>query len=373
MTHFTHRERFIAAVRHQETDRAVFDLCGSPQTWIDYQATRDGLAQLLGITGEKQGGFCVDERILEAFDIDTRLVGGMPTPKTSHSRVENGVSYNSWGIGSREVNGHWEICHNPLRDCAIDEVMAYEFPDPRNLDKKRIEEWTRQARYLHENTDYAVIAEHPVLGVFELGCWMFGFEDYLYRLAAEPEMVHAFSARVLAYQKKMIEFYYGALGRYIDCTTSGDDFGTQRGPFTSLNMFQELIEPYFKERISYTKRFTDGFYQHHTCGSVYDLIPVLIGCGVDILNPIQPGAFMMECERLKADYGGQIAFWGGIDTQHLLPEGSPEEIKAEVRKILAFMDRRGGYILSPAHTIQYDVPAENVAAIYEGAREYYHL
>lgn len=367
----THRERFYEVVTHGHPDRAVYDLSGSPQTNVDYEVTRQGMAELLGISGEKQGPYNVDERILEALDIDTRRIGGMPTPPTSHCRQENGVMYDSWGIGYVMTNGHMEICHNPLRDCTIDEMMAYEFPDPGQVDRKRIDTWAAQAKVLHEQTDYAVIAEHPVLGVFELGCWMFGFDDYLYRLAGEPELVHAFSERVLDYQKKMIDIYYGALGRYIDCTTSGDDFGTQTGPFMSNAMFDEFIRPYLKERIAYTRRYTDAFYKHHTCGSVYAFIPALIDCGVDILNPIQPGVYQMECERLKADFGDRLAFWGGIDTQHLLPEGSEQEVKEAVGHILSVMDHNGGYILSPAHTIQYDVPAQNVIAIYRGADEYY--
>ncbi len=366
-----HRERFFRVVTRQAPDRAVFDLCGSPQTLIDYEVTKDGLRKLLGIEGPKQGNYCIDERILEIFDIDTRLIGGLPVPKTSHGRTENGIYYDNYGIGYKNINGRYEICHNPLKDKTLEEVLAYEYPDPENLDVRLIEGWADQAKALHENTDYAVIAHHPVLGVFELGCWMFGFDDYLYRLAGEPEVVHAFSKIVLDYQKRMIEIYYGALGRYIDCTTSGDDFGTQKAPFMSKDMFDEMIKPYFKERIRYTKTFTDAFYKHHTCGSVHSFIPAIIDCGVDILNPIQPGAYMMEYERLKSDFGDQISFWGGIDTQHLLPEGSVSDVRESVYDILNVMGRDGGYILSPAHTIQDDVPPENLIALYKAAKDFY--
>ena len=361
----TPRERFIKTVLHEKTDRVAFDLCGSPQTLIDYQETRDALALCLGIKGEKQGNFPLDERILDRLNIDTRLVGDMPMPKTVHNREEKGVVYDSYGIGRRMVNGHYEICHNPLADCSIDDMMAYPMPEADNIDHSLVQKWAAAAKYLWENTDYAIVAGHPVLGVFEIGCWMFGFDDYLYRLAAEPEMVHAFSARVLDYQKKVIEIYYGALGRYINCTTSGDDFGMQTGPFMSAEMFNTLIKPYLKERIAYTKKYTDAFYQHHTCGSVYDIIPELMDCGADILNPIQPGTYMMEPKRLKAAYGDILTFWGGIDTQDLLPNGSKEDVKKAVRQIVSVMGDKGGYILSPAHCIQQDIPAENIVAIYD--------
>lgn len=367
----THRERFYEVVNHGHPDRAVYDLSGSPQTNIDYEVTKKELARLLNITGEKQGFYNVDERILTALDIDTRRIGGMPTPVTPHCRKENGITYDSWGIGYKEIDGRMEICENPLRDCTIDEMMDYEFPDPEKVDRKLIQTWAEQAKMLHEQTDYAVVAEHPVLGVFELGCWMFGFDDYLYRLAGEPEMVHAFSQRVLDYQKKVIDIYYSALGRYIDCTTSGDDFGTQNGPFMSNEMFKEFIYPYFKERVAYTKQYTEAFYKHHTCGSVYSFIPMMLECGIDILNPIQPGVYMMECGRLKEKFGDRLTFWGGIDTQHLLNGGTEQEVKDVVKETLSVMDINGGYILSPAHTIQYDVPAQNLIALYRGADEYY--
>jgi uroporphyrinogen decarboxylase len=366
----TSRERFNHVVRHEAADRAVFDLCGCPQTLIDYQQTRDSLKDYLGFSGNDKGSFPLDERILEFFNIDTRIVGGMPTPKTVHNRTEGEITYDSYGIGHKPINGHSEFCYNPLKDATIDEMMAYPLPDAADIDHNLVHNWGERAKYLHENTSYAIIAEHPVLGVFEIGCWLFGFDDYLYRVAAEPELVHAFSQRILGYQKAVIDIYYRELGPYIDCTTSGDDFGMQTGTFMSPDMFNEMIAPYFAERISHTKKYTSAFYQHHTCGSVHSLIPSLIKCGVDIINPIQPGTYMMEPERLKKDYGSQISFWGGIDTQDLLPHGTPEDVEERVKQILSIMGNEG-YILSPAHCIQQDVPAANIAAIYSGAKKFY--
>ena len=370
----THRERFCKAVSHQPVDRAVFDLCGSPQTNVDSAEVKTRLGEILGLSGPWKGNYCVDERILEAFDIDTRHAGGMPPmPATRHRREENGVRYNDWGIGFRGVETHWEMCHYPLKDADIDTIMSHEFPDPDRIDMSAVQAWADEAARLQRTTDYAVVAEHPVLGVMEIGCWLFGYDDYLYRLAAEPDVIHAFSQRFFEYQKKVIAKYYGALGPHIDCTTSGDDFGTQTGPFLSTAMFDEFVKPHMKERVALTKKFTDAFYQHHTCGSVHNLIPSLMDCGVDVINPIQPGVYMMEHERLKKDYGDRMAFWGGVDTQQLLPYGTVAEVKAEIKRILSIMDRDGGYILSPAHTIQRDVPAENLIAVYEGAKEFYNV
>ena len=128
-------------------------------------------------------------------------------------------------------------------------------------------------------------------------------------------------------------------------------------------MFDEMIAPAMAERIRYTRQFTDGYFFHHSCGSVFNLIPSLLEIGVDILNPIQPLARNMEAARLKDAYGDRLTFWGGIDTQELLVKGSPREVAAQVRRTIG--DMKGtGYVLAPAHTLQRDVPAANVVAIY---------
>ena len=366
----TGRERFTGAVSHKTIDRVPYDLYGSPQTMIDSRRVVAEMKKMLGIEGEYSGPGFIDEGILEKLDIDTRMTGGMPAPPNEalwhwkHMDYKNRYHVDIWGIGSAIEATNREAIKRPFCDMPLEEIKTFPFPKASDIDKTVFERYRNHAKNLYENTDYAVVAQHPCFGVFEIGCWMFGFDDFLYRLAAEPETVHWFFGKILEYQKDVIKLYYGAVGEFIHCTTSGDDFGTQRGPFMSAAMFDALIAPYMKERIRYTKTFTNAFFQHHTCGAVFRLIPSLIECGVDILNPIQPNAFEMEPERLKKEYGGQISFWGGIDTQELLVNGKPEQVKKEVERILSVFGNDGGYILSPAHCIQDDVPAENVVAIY---------
>jgi uroporphyrinogen decarboxylase len=213
------------------------------------------------------------------------------------------------------------------------------------------------------------VAEHPVYGVFELACWMCGFEDFLWRMAADQPFVQAIFKRLLALQKAFIQPYYQAIGQYIHVTTSGDDFGMQTGPFMAPARFRTLIKPYFKERIDFTHGLTPAYFWHHSCGSVYDLIPDLIDAGVNILNPIQPGAAKMEPERLKADYGDKLCFHGGFDTQNVLPFGSDDQIHHEVKRVMDALKPGGGFIFSAAHNIQDDVPAANVITMFREARQ----
>jgi uroporphyrinogen decarboxylase len=200
--------------------------------------------------------------------------------------------------------------------------------------------------------------------VLELGLWMCGYEEFLMRMAAEPEFVRRFFDIVWSYQRRVIEIYYGALGPYINYTTSGDDFGEQRGPLLSPAMFRELVLPYLADRIRLTGTYTDAAFFHHSCGSIRELIPDLIRAGVRILNPIQPRAHGMEPAGLKRDFGAQLVFYGGVDTQELLPSGTPDQVESETRELLGVLGREGGYVLSAAHTLQEDVPAENVLAMY---------
>lgn len=307
-----------------------------------------------------------DEAVMRELDIDIRGVGGILTPKSILARVISDTEYtDAWGIGYRWNGHHYEAVGRPLAGAAIEDLEKYPWPKAQDIDKREIEKIRQSAKYLYEDTPYVVCGRHPFFGVMELGCWLCGFDDFLYRMAAEPEFVIRLFDIIWDYQKQVMELYYGAIGSYIHFTTSGDDFGTQTGPFCSPGMFGELVFPYLKERISRTKKYTDAAFFHHTCGSVYALIPQLIAAGVDILNPIQPRAKDMEPGRLKSEFGDRLAFYGGVDTQILLPQGTPEEVYNETCDLISLLASEGGYILSAAHVLQGDVPDRNIVAMYE--------
>jgi len=228
----------------------------------------------------------------------------------------------------------------------------------------------KKSKRLFEDTDYLICAEHPVFGIFELGCWMCGFDDFLMKMAVDKNFVQRFFEIILEYQKKVIDIYYGNLGNYIHYTSSGDDFAIQENLFISLHQFRNLIKPFLKERIEYAKRYTDAAYLHHSCGSVFSIIEDLIECGVDILNPIQPKAKNMHPGKLKDTFGGRIVFHGGFDTQEILPFETKEVIENSVKELIEIMNINGGYIFATAHNIQEDVPPENIAYMLDAARQF---
>jgi len=360
----TPRERFARIIAHQEADRVPLDLGGTSLTSADPQVVA-GLRRLLGMPA----GQAIDDPLLQALDVDFRRVGALigSGDRLLPGRTDRRVDI--WGVERAWTGQYWDIVRSPLRGATLADLASFPWPDPgATVNEARLESFRCAARRLWEETDCVVVAEHPVFGVFELACWMCGFDDILARLASDRSFVHALFKKLLALQKAYIKPYYQAVGGYIHLTTSGDDFGMQTGPFMAPRAFRELIKPYFAERIAYTREFTPAYYWHHTCGSVHDLAPDLIDIGVDILNPIQPGAHRMEPERLKADYGDRLVFHGGFDTQGVLPFGAPAQIEAEVQRVMAAMKPGGGYIFSAAHNIQSDVPPENVLTMLRAAK-----
>lgn len=161
------------------------------------------------------------------------------------------------------------------------------------------------------------------------------------------------------------------MGKRIDTIfISGTDFGTQRGEFISPDMFREFYKPYFKKVNDWIHRNTEWKVFYHTCSSVVRLLDDLVDAGVDVLNPVQCSASGMEPEFLKKKYGDKLVFWGGVDTQKVLPFGTPEEVKNQVRERLSIFSENGGFIFNTIHNIQAQTPVENMLAMFEAVTEF---
>jgi uroporphyrinogen-III decarboxylase len=152
---------------------------------------------------------------------------------------------------------------------------------------------------------------------------------------------------------------------------TGTDFGTQNGPFISPGSYRDLFMP-FHQRVNdwiHTNTTWKSFI--HSCGSVVALIPSFLEAGFDILNPVQCSAAGMDAQGLKDKFGDRLVFWGGgVDTQHTLPFGTPDEVRAEVRERLRIFGKGGGYIFNPIHNVQCRTPIENMLAMLEAWREF---
>lgn len=370
-----YRERFTSTLAHQPVDRCPIDLGGTPQASVDGPQAIEQLAVYLGFEGPAPADFNkFDRRILEHFDIDFRRVGEMiPFTTERNQTISDTEGIDCYGIRWRFSGLYWETVEAPLKGATIDDINAYSFPTLDQAPEGIFDDIQARAKYLYEQTPYVVAGEHPVLGVLELACWLCGYDHIMMMMALDPDFIHLLFGRILEFQKSIIREYYSHLGKYIHLTTSGDDFGTQKGLFMSPNMWREFVKPYMKERIEYTAQFTDAVYMHHSCGAIFDIIPDLIEIGVKILNPIQPAAAGMDPERLKSAYGDKIVFHGGLDTQQVLPSNDAKTIDDAVEHLLTAMNPQdtGGYIFAAAHNLQVDVSPAAVTEMFDAARRFF--
>jgi uroporphyrinogen decarboxylase len=355
-------------MQHQPLARPPLDIGATTLTSMS-AVCQERLRDYLGLTGEAQPtNSGVDERLLAWAGADFRAVGRIVSLPSVHTRTLSATeTVDCWGVRRKRVGAYSDIVASPLRGATREELKSFAWPEPR-IDDALMERWVREASAWHADGRYVVIAEHPVYGVLELGCWMCGYEDFLYRLVGDPDFVRSFFDIVLDLQLRLIEPYYRALAPYIDLTTSGDDYGIQNQPLLSPRVFDELVAPYFAERIRRTKQWGRCYYWHHSCGSVRALLEQIIACGVDILNPIQTSAWGMAPAELKAAYGDRLVFWGAMDVQQFLPGATPAQVRAEANTLMDVLGRDGGYVMAPAHNMQDDVPPENIVAWVETVR-----
>ncbi len=169
-----------------------------------------------------------------------------------------------------------------------------------------------------------------------------------------------------------LELYLQAVGNYIDTLLlSGTDYGTQNGELFDPDIFKELHVPNYRLMTDYIHANSEAKVMMHSCGSIYHMIEHIIAAGIDILNPVHVSTQNMDPERLKREFGDRIVFWGGaVDTQTVLPNGTPEEVARQCVERIKIFAPGGGFIFTPVHNLQYGVPPENVESMIRAVTEY---
>jgi uroporphyrinogen decarboxylase len=381
MAAMTHRERVLKTINHQEADRVPLDLGGMSVSTINIHAyTR--LVQYLGLDipidllSARSLTARIHETILQHFDVDTRLL----TPvfledkrnAARHSYRSEADEYtDEWGVLWRKTpDGHYYVAQVPFTgDVTVKDVENYAWPDPQNP------QWTaglpKAATQLRQQTDCAILMGFPGR-LMSLGQFLRGFAPWLEDLLLHQDFVHALLDRGLAVQlaigKRMLE----AVGDHVDIVYIQDDLGMQTGPIFSPQIYRQIFKPRQKQIVEAIRQQTGAKILLHSDGSLYPIIGDLIDVGFDILNPIQVSAKNMDAKRLKKEFGRDLTFWGAIDTQRVLPFGTPQEVKAEVKRLIEELGAGGGYVVSSVHNIQAEVPPENIVAMCEAVLEYGH-
>lgn len=371
----TSRERVLAALNHQEPDRVPVDLGQAEGDGITAAAYRNligylGLPERPIAIKHKFGQVAlVDEDVLRRLRVDFRFVEpGAPDGWTDLPVGENGYQ-DEWGVVRTMPPGsyYYDLTGSPLADDAtMSAIASHRWPDPD--DPGRYLGLRERARYLHEETSYAVVANLNCsffLRCFELRGW----SNFYIDLAANTEFAEALMDRYLDIRLRIAELAMEQIGEYIDVVVvSGDDLGMIDRPLISPPMYRELVKPRQKRTFDFFRERADAKLFYHCDGAVYPLIPDFIEIGVEALNPIQLNAAGMgDTKRLKAEFGEKLTFWGAIDTQRVLPSGTPKDVREEVRLRIGDLAPGGGYVVCAVHNIQPEVPPENVVAMFDAA------
>ncbi|HCT91530.1 MAG TPA: uroporphyrinogen decarboxylase, partial [Lachnospiraceae bacterium] len=240
----TSKERVLAAINHQKTDRIPMDLGGTACSMVDKAYWK--LKEHMGITGDvapyrKGANVCYyDERIYDRLDIDIRRVFARQSEEYPRYH-KDGTFSNEWGLVQRDTGQYVEIVKHPLADAEIKDLEDYPWPVARNmLDTSGME---ARARQLYEENEYAIALRMPCNGIFEIACWLRGMENFMIDTIADPEFAHALVDKILQVQLDMYSLLLEETGRYVDIVESGDDYGSQQSLLISPDAYREFIFP----------------------------------------------------------------------------------------------------------------------------------
>jgi len=352
------RQRVALALDHKEPDRIPIDC------WTTDVVDRKLLAHF---------GLATKDELLDHFDVDFRYIDGPKYAGPKPAEHPDGSVEDHWGVPRVRVDvqtpegqaSYREVLHFPLREAqTVQDVEDYpKWPDPDWFDYDCVRDQVAAARA----TGRVVVFMGDRMNrcaQLKPAMYLRGIDQIFYDLASSPEIVEALFRRISEFYLEYIRRTFEAADGGIDIFFMGDDFGTQKGPFMSPAMWRRFVEPGFKAFIDVAKRYGMKV-AHHTCGSVRPIIPDLIRCGLDILNPLQPDVVGMDHAELNRDFGRDLCFHGSISIQRTMPFGTPADVRNEGRLRRETLGRGGGFIYCTAHNIQADTPLENIEALFE--------
>jgi uroporphyrinogen decarboxylase len=276
-----------------------------------------------------------------------------------------------WGSGQSEVKpGVWFSGIHPMRDAkTIADIEYYPWPDMD--DPSRVAHVKEEVNKLVNQNQYAIIGTPWLLFPLERAFAMQGMDTFLLNLAMEPEFAEALLIKIAHLCKTLMGHFLDAAGDKLDIIKIGDDIGTQESLLMSPKMYRRILKPIHADYISFIKERTKAKVFFHTDGDVFDLIPDFIEIGVDILNPIQTSAGKMaNLPELKSRFGDKLTFCGAVDTHHILPHGTIQDVRNEVKRVIDIMAPGGGYMVASVHTIMDEVPPENILAMVDAVEEF---
>jgi len=377
------RERIATTLNHREPDRIPYDLASTQVTGIHvvaYQNLRDALGLppvAPHIYDYIQQLALPDDDVMQQLQVDTR--GLFPLNSHNWNVVEqDGGDYwlyhDEWGITHRRPKPgglYYSILSVPLPQLSVTAQDVRDHAWPNMADPARIAGLRRQAEQFRAEGKW-VVMKHPFAGIFEMAQRIVGMENCLMMMITNPPVMTALFEKLLELKLSFWEMALPQLGDVLDMISYADDYGTQKSQLISPDMWREQIKPLLNTLFSRIRQLAPHIKLFfHSDGNIRPILPDFIELGVDILNPVQTTAAGMEPLALKRDFGRDFTFWGGgVDTQGVLPNGTPQQVKDDVRRNIEALAPGGGYVFNTVHNIQADVPPQNIIAMLEALQEY---
>jgi uroporphyrinogen decarboxylase len=375
----TSRERVLSILNHKEADRVPLDLgagkCCKFHRDI-YKKVTDyfGIKENLRICAKPNQSALASDELLEKLESDVRV----PFPvfqknDKSGKEWEDDKSFfleDSWGTVMRmpkEGGLYYDMVKPPLAGHMDDDALEYNFPSLPLVAPEAVEQAKK-----YQAAGYPVLLPDHFGNCFvQAGPRIFGYEDWLMMLVLEDKKAIEFMDRLLEAKIRFWDNVAAAFGDSLDIVCESDDLGTQNAPFISPELYRKLIKPYHKKLFDHIHKRMKAKIFLHCCGSIIPMIPELIDVGLDILNPVQINAAGMDPVFLKKEFGRDLTFWGGgVDTQKVLPYGTPQEVRGQVKRNIEIFSKDGGFVFAAVHNIQSNVPLENVIAMWEAYKEF---
>jgi hypothetical protein len=415
------RQRVLAALNHQAPDRVPLDLGGSAVTGmhassvyllrqalkLDPPGTPVKVVEPYQVLGE------IKPDLMTALGVDVLPLGSPRTmfgfrnegwkpwtlfdstpvlvPEGFNTDPEPDGSILLYPEGDKSVppSGHMPpdgyyfdaiIRQPPLDDAKLDpEDNLEEFGPISDAD---LVHYASESARCYNETDKAILAnfggtafgdialvpavwlKHP-RGIRDIAEW------YMSTVSRRDYVLRVFERQCTIGLANLEKIYQVVGDRVAAVFVTGTDFGTQSGPFISPKAYRSLFMPFHRQVNDWIHSHTQWKSFIHSCGSVTKLIPDFIAAGFDILNPVQTSAAGMEPEGLKANYGDNIVFWGGgVDTQQVLPFGTPQQVRAQVQEHIRIFSRGGGFVFNTVHNVQARIPLANLLALYQAVKDF---
>ncbi len=371
----TPKQRVLSALNHEEPDQIPLALGGGPYGIVDelYFKLLKHINLRDPVEPFRHGHSIsyMDDRLLEALGVDTRYVWPGASPSSPVVETDDPDKFlDGYGQTWVRAKPYYYAIGGILSEASdikdIETMMTW--PDP--SDAKWTQGVAERAKQLHES-DYFVVARMVTShGIYQTACDLRETETFLLDMAMNPEFSQALVDRVTDNIDGLLKVYLEACGDYIDMIElPGDDYAGNTNLIMSPKMFRHYFKPAIQRLVRTIKDYrSDIKVMLHSDGAITPLLPDIIEIGIDVVHPLEPLP-AMDLTAIKAEFGDQLAFLGGIDISHAMP-GSQDDVIAEVKTRINQLGAGGGYVLAPSNHLQADVPPENVVTMCEATRSF---